>query len=243
VGTPTITPTAAPTATPTDYTREGFDQLYQDTLDNLQTTVQFTEKDLRYVVAMQLYREKIEKAVLDELGVQPAEEEVWARHILVPDEAQAQDILDRVNQGEDWNQLAAEYSTDTTNKDSGGNLGWFGRGAMVSEFENAAFSLQAGEVVSKPVQTSFGWHVIQVVGHEERPLDESAYTQLRSDKFTEWLQGLREESEIQINDIWRDSVPEEPTLPVEITDFITAAQQQVAQPTAEPVLTPTAGSQ
>jgi hypothetical protein len=53
VGTPTITPTEAPTATPTEYTREGFDQLYQDTLDNLQTTVQFTEKDLRYVVAMQ----------------------------------------------------------------------------------------------------------------------------------------------------------------------------------------------
>ena len=117
---------------------------------------------------------------------------------------------------------------------------------MVPEFENAAFSLQAGEVVSNPVQTSLGWHVIQVVGHEERPLDESTYQQLRSDKFSEWLQGLREESEININEIWRERVPLEPTLPAEIASFITAAQQQLnqpAQPTAEPQLTPTVSSE
>ena len=244
--TATITPTEGPTATPTEYTRAGFDKLYQDTLNNMKTSIEFSEADLRYVVATQLYREKVEKAVLDELGVEPSQDEVWARHILVTDEAQAQDILNRVNQGEDWNTLAAEYSTDTTTKDNGGDLGWFARGRMVSEFENAAFSLQAGEVVSKPVKTSFGWHIIQAVGHEERPLDDSTYTQLRSDKFDAWLQALREKSDIVINDIWRDNVAQTPTLPTEITDFITAAQQQQsqsAQQTAEPQLTPTAGSQ
>jgi peptidyl-prolyl cis-trans isomerase D len=243
--TPTVTPTEAPTATPTEYTREGFDKQYQDTLKNMQTSIQFTEKDLRYVVAMQLYRQKVEKAVLDELAVKPEEEEVWARHILVTDEAQAQDILNRVNQGEDWYKLAAEYSTDTSNKDNGGDLGWFARGRMVPAFENAAFSLQAGEVVSKPVQSSFGWHVIQVLGHEERPLDESAYQQLQSTKFTEWLQALREKSEININDIWRERVPVEPAFPTEIADFITAAQQQASQtavPNTEPQVTPTAAT-
>jgi peptidyl-prolyl cis-trans isomerase D len=228
--TPTITPTEAPTATPTEYTRAGFDQLYQDTLDNLQTSVQFSEKDIRYVVATQLYRERVEKAVLEELSVQAEEEQVWARHILVPEEAQAQDILSRVNQGEDWSQLAAENSTDTSNKDNSGDLGWFGRGAMVPGFENAAFSLQAGEVVSQPVQTTFGWHVIQVLGHDNRPLDEGSYQQLRADKFNEWLKTLREESDITLNDIWRDNVPTEPTLPAEIVNFIQAAQQQLNQP-------------
>jgi parvulin-like peptidyl-prolyl isomerase len=232
--TATITPTEAPTATPTEYTREGFDKLFKDTLDNWQSTIQFTEKDLRFVVAMQLYREKVEKAVLDELGVESQKEEVWARHILVTEEAQAQDILDRVNQGEDWSKLAAEFSTDTSNKDNSGDLGWFGREQMVPPFENAAFSLQAGEIVSRPVQTTFGYHIIQVLGHELRPLDESAYQQLRSDKFTEWLQALREKSEITLNDIWRERVPTEPTLPAEVINFITAAQQQSSQ---APVLT------
>jgi peptidyl-prolyl cis-trans isomerase D len=242
---PTSTPTEAPTATPTEYTREGFEKLYQDTLKNMQTSIQFTEKDLRYVVEMQLFREKVEKAVLDELGVQPQEEEVWARHILVPDEAQAQDILTRLKQGEDWYKLAAEFSTDASNKDNGGDLGWFARGQMVPAFESAAFSLQAGEVVSKPVQTSFGWHIIQVIGHEERPLDDSAYQQLRSTKFTEWLQALREKSDININDIWRERVPEDPAFPTEIADFITAMQQQASQtavPVAEPQVTPTAAT-
>ncbi len=237
--TPTITPTEAPTATPTEYTREGFEKQYQDTLKNMQTSIQFTERDLRYVVMMQLYREKIEKAVLDELGLDPQEEEVWARHILVTDEAQAQDILNRVEQGDDWYQLAAEFSTDTGSKDNGGDLGWFARGTMTPPFENAAFSLQAGEVVSKPVQTSFGWHIIQVLGHEQRPLDESAYQQLRSTKFTDWLQALREKSEININDIWRERVPSDPAFPSEIANFIAAAQQQASQ-TAVPVITPEA---
>ena len=72
--TPTITPTEGPTATPTEYTRQGFDQLYKDKLANMQSSIQFSEKDLRYVVATQLYREKVEKAVLDELTEQPQEE-------------------------------------------------------------------------------------------------------------------------------------------------------------------------
>ena len=231
---PTTTPTTEPLPTPTEYTLEGYQQRYKETIDNLETNIQFTESDLRYALTSELYRQKLEEAVLDESGVSPVEDQVWARHILVADEDLANEILVRINNGEDWNALAAEFSTDTSNATRGGDLGWFGKGMMVPEFENAAFGLQVGEVVSSPVQTSFGWHIIQVLGHEERPLAEAAYTQLQQKKFEEFLQTLRDNADIEIRDYWIDRVPEEPTLPPEIVNFIQLAQQQSQPPITTP---------
>jgi foldase protein PrsA len=75
--------------------------------------------------------------------------------------AKAEDVLKRVRAGEDFAKLAKEFSTDTSNKDKGGDLGWFGHGAMVPEFEQAAFALKPGEV-SELVQTKFGYHIIKL---------------------------------------------------------------------------------
>jgi len=75
--------------------------------------------------------------------------------------AEAEAILARVRAGEDFATLASEYSDDPGTKDVGGDLGWFRRGRMVREFEDAAFSLLAEEV-SPVVQTSFGFHIIKV---------------------------------------------------------------------------------
>ena len=227
---PTITPTSAPTATPTEYTEQGFKDLYQQTLDNFKTNADVAEKDLRYVITSQLYRQKLLKAMLEELGVKPEEEQVWARHILVADEATAKEVLGRLEQGEDWSNLASEYSTDTSNKELGGDLGWFGRGMMVPEFEEVAFKLKVGEISPEPVETSFGWHLIQVIGHETRPLAESAYQQLQMTKFDEWLKTVRDAAKIEIKDYWIDLVPSEPALPPEIENFILQAQQQQNQP-------------
>jgi parvulin-like peptidyl-prolyl isomerase len=76
----------------------------------------------------------------------------------------AEDIVRRARGGENFETLAKEYSTDPSNKDKGGDLGWFGRGRMVKAFEDAAFSLQPGQV-SDVVQTQFGYHIIKL---EER---------------------------------------------------------------------------
>jgi len=230
---PSATPTLAPSATPTEYTQEGYQQVYQETIDGFKESINMGEADLRKLLEAQLYREKIQKAVLDELDVQPSEEQVWARHILVPDEVLAKSVLDRLEEGEQFAALASLYSTDTSNKDQGGDLGWFGRGQMVSEFEEAAYSLEVG-AISEPVETSFGFHIIQILGHENRPLTQSEYDTLKQQKFDEWLADLKTNSVVEIRDYWTERVPAEPTLPPEIESFIQQVQQQQAAPAVIP---------
>ena len=96
------------------------------------------------------------------------EEEVQARHILVSSEAAAQKLAERVAAGEDFAQLAKENSGDAGSKEQGGMLGFFGKGQMVPQFEEAAFTLKKGEV-SKPVQSQFGWHIIKVEDRRQKP--------------------------------------------------------------------------
>ncbi len=94
------------------------------------------------------------------------EEQIKASHILVDSEEKAVEVKNKLNAGEDFAELAKEYSTDNSNKDNGGSLGFFGRGEMVPEFEDIAFSLEAGKT-SEPVKTDFGYHIIKVEEKKE----------------------------------------------------------------------------
>lgn len=85
---------------------------------------------------------------------------VRAKHILVKTEEEANDILRKLENGEDFDTLARQYSF-CPSKEKGGDLGYFNRGQMVPEFENAAFSTPIGGVAG-PVKTRFGWHIIKV---------------------------------------------------------------------------------
>ncbi|RIK44042.1 MAG: hypothetical protein DCC55_03785 [Chloroflexi bacterium] len=102
--------------------------------------------------------------------------------------ALAQELRSRLLAGEDFSALAQEYSDDPSNAGNGGDLGWFGRGQMVPEFDEVAFSLPLNEV-SEPVKTQFGYHLIEVLEKDaNRPKDEFQLQQERQQAFQTWLQ-------------------------------------------------------
>ena len=86
-------------------------------------------------------------------------DKIHCAHILVKTEQEANLVLDQLNKGESFSKIAIEKSL-CPSKRKGGDLGTFGRGMMVREFEKAAFALQRGQT-SQPVKTEFGWHIIK----------------------------------------------------------------------------------
>ena len=86
--------------------------------------------------------------------------QVRASHILVKTEDEANRVLKRISDGEEFQKVARRFSSCPSGK-NGGDLGWFGKGQMVPEFEEAAFAADAGKVIG-PVKTQFGYHVIKI---------------------------------------------------------------------------------
>lgn len=166
-----------------------------------------SESTLRAIYEANLLRRKVLDAVTAD--VPRTEEQVWARHILVDDERTSGIVRSLLISGKDFAEVAQEYSKDTGSAIVGGDLGWFGRGAMVAEFENAAFSQEIGEI-GIPVQSQFGYHIIQVLGHTDIPLSASQYEQKRETAFTEWLEQVKAEAAILVHEEWRDRVPPPP---------------------------------
>ncbi|MCG3085049.1 peptidylprolyl isomerase [Anoxybacillus sp. LAT_35] len=131
------------------------------------------EEAIRDMVKLDLLRQK---AAMEDIKVTDEElkkyyneykPKVKASHILVDDEKTAKDIKAKLEKGEDFAELAKEYSKDTGSAQNGGDLGWFGPGKMVEEFEKAAYALKVGEI-SDPVKTQFGYHIIKVTDKEEK---------------------------------------------------------------------------
>ncbi len=207
--TPTPTSTATVTPTPTPYTLEGFQKEYQKALEYYRP-LGMDEAAFRQVFYYDnLLRQKVYERITQDV---PRETEmVWARHILVADKHTAELVRNLLAVGQDFGALAAEYSTDSGTKEKGGDLGWFARGKMVEAFEQAAFSLAIGEI-GQPVESPFGWHIIQVLGREMRPLTAEEYKQACDERFQAWLNEQRAASNIVIHPYWLDLVPSRPTL-------------------------------
>jgi foldase protein PrsA len=133
-------------------------------------------------------------------------EQVEASHILVEDEETAEEVKDKLADGGDFAELAKEYSTDTSNAESGGELGFFAKGEMVAEFDEKAFAMKAGEI-SEPVKTEFGYHIINVTDkkaakeavledHKEEVKD-ILFDQALQTEYGTWLEEQKEEYKIE----------------------------------------------
>lgn len=118
------------------------------TLDDVAKSVSFNEEDL-----FNYYE--------DEQSRYTTEQERQAQHILVETKDKAEEVVRLLDQGENFSKLSAEFSIDEGSKENGGDLGFFGRGVMVPEFEEAVFAMKVGEV-SLPIKSEFGYHIIKL---------------------------------------------------------------------------------
>jgi parvulin-like peptidyl-prolyl isomerase len=207
--TKTLVPSVTPTATP--YTQKG----YEEQLSNLKKNyVPAGMSDAQFRVIYYedaLYRDKVEKKITAD--VKHEQEQVWARHILLAttDEAKARDIYNQLKAGADFATLAAQNSIDTTTKDKGGDLGWFGRGKQAPDFETSVWPMKIG-VINEPFKSTYGYDIVQVLGHEVRPLTDTEYQDAVNNAFNDWLQTEKTNSKVAVNDNWTKYVPTTPTL-------------------------------
>lgn len=229
--TPTVTPTTGPTSTPlptaTPYTREGFEGQLDETYANIEK-FGLDKTYIRTFFENLILREKLEEVITADLP--SVETQVRARHILVVDSVTAENMIERLKNGADFAELAREFSTDTGSGAQGGDLGWFGKNAMIPEFEAAVFALEnPGDFTLEPVQSTFGFHIIQLMGKREIPLTGDALQQAKDVAFQQWLTTAREEYGVETFDIWQARVPNEPNFITAATEAAQAQQTQQAE--------------
>ena len=157
-------------------------------------------------VAGKLTDDEIRARYDKEIAAQPPVNEVHARHILVKTKEEAEAIIKKLEGGEDFQKLANENTTDPSGKTSGGDLGYFGPGQMVPEFEKAALALEVGKYTTVPVQTQFGWHIIKVEDKraQQPPAFEQVKEEVRSllirEKYIELVKSIRSAAKVDIAD-------------------------------------------
>jgi peptidyl-prolyl cis-trans isomerase C len=157
-------------------------------------------------VASKITDEDIKARYDKEVAARPPEEEVKARHILVKTEDEAKKLIAELDGGAKFEDLAAKHTTDPSGKDSGGDLGYFGAGMMVPEFEKAAFELEIGAYTKVPVKTQFGFHIIKLEEKRAKaaPPLEQVKDQVKSfllrERYATFLDTLRTASKVEILD-------------------------------------------
>jgi len=151
-------------------------------------------------------------------------ERIKASHILLSTEEEAKKVLDELNEGADFDEMARQYSKDLT-KDRGGDLGYFQKGQMIPEFEKACFQLQPGET-SNIVKTRFGYHIIKVT--DKRPAEHKQLSEVKEkiraklidqskqQQFRDFVQSLKDKAKIEIKEeVFKKPPIEESTSPKE----------------------------
>lgn len=183
-----------------DEVKKSVDQLVKDMgsqaeFDKALAARGLTQETFTQTQRAQLIGNKVRDAVT--ANVPQTAEQVRARHILVQTVDEAVRAARRIEGGESFDKVAKEVSKDPGTAKAGGDLGWFPRGLMVPEFEQQAFSLALNQV-SSPVQTQFGYHILQVLEKDpNRKLPEDRWQELRQAKFQDWLEDQRNAAKIE----------------------------------------------
>ena len=156
--------------------------------------------------------EALKKRYNDLIKKSETSSELRARHILVKTESDAKAIIKELNEGADFEATAKNKSTGPSGP-NGGDLGFFGKGQMVPEFEKAAFALDKGEITSSPVKTQFGWHIIKVEGYRktEPPtfasVKQKLETEISQEVSAAYVSDLRKLAKIERYDLDGKSLP------------------------------------
>lgn len=219
---PTPAPTPTPNAVQAQATASATQKLFKS---NVLNQADMSEADFRRLVAKPaVAQEKITYALQQQ--VRTSGEQVHAAHIVVKTKDAANVIEQQLKDGQDFAKLAKEKSADATTAVNGGDLGWFPKGVNMAAFDNVAFSLKVGQV-SQPLQTSYGWDIIKVLGKEQdRPLDLKTLQALRGKVFQNWLDDIKKSASVS----WNVAQP---------TSTATPTTQFAPPPGAPPTPTPT----
>jgi len=184
----------------------GSDDAFNQALASNNTTLEDVKKDLKNYLILKKLMEPDIKITDEEMKSYfeknkdsfATAEQVKASHILVADEKTAKEIKQKLDNGEDFAALAKKYSTDEGTKDNGGELGYFPKGTMVTEFDNAAFSLPVNSI-SDPVKTKYGYHIIKV--EAKKPAQAANYEESKT-QIKDTLVDQKVDSQYQT---WLDS--------------------------------------
>jgi parvulin-like peptidyl-prolyl isomerase len=245
-GSPEASPQGSPEATPIESPTPNQDQARQTAeagFDDYKDVV-FDESHMsqgdyeRLIVRPAIARQRIDEALQAPIG--QTAEQVHAAHILVDTKDLADQIYQEVTAPDaDFGEIAAQQSTDTSTAPNGGDLGWFTKGEMVKPFEDAAFSMQPGEI-SQPIQTQFGWHIINVIDHQQdRAMTDEQITKVKDSTVQNWLDGRKAEMDIS-SEVDPTPTPGNESFvpPAEAPELPTATIPPEATPIASPQASP-----
>jgi foldase protein PrsA len=192
----------------------GGEEVFNQMLESNNTTVDVLKDDLKNYLTIRKLLEPQIKITDEELQTYFDEnkdsfgeaEQVKASHILVADEATAKEIKQKLADGADFAELAKEYSTDEGTKENGGELGFFAKGTMVTEFDDVAFTLPVNEI-SDPVKTDYGYHIIKVEEKKEakeanfddskKEIKETLIQQKMETEYSTWLEEKKKDYNIE----------------------------------------------
>lgn len=221
---PTPVPTTAPQPTPTInvVSGEAMTTAIATWEKTLRDEAHMTPADIRQLVYHTLLKQKVVEAIGNEVAATALQAQ--ARHILVATKAEADAAKTRIEAGESFESVAAEISLDTSTAPDGGDLGWFPQGAMITAFDEAAFSQEVGKI-SDPIETQYGWHLIEVLAREDHELDQMGLNRAKSVAYSNWL---TDATLANVEDFWKAG-----DAPADNSDFAKtqAASAPVALPT------------